>query len=217
MSRSHGRRPVKDPATGGLKLVTRKSPPRKDYAFRRLERSVPREEWLAACQASSNEKVQTFLRNLTDPFDRKKSLPQLASEAGLTYAQVLVLIREYHIDQGFLAMSKHVPRVMEDVAIDAQSTMVPCPTCQGESQLRTFDQKTGAVNGSKPCWCCDGTGKLRKVGDPDARKLMFKSLKLVNDGPLFAQQIVNAGGAALEDAVGKVGDVLDVTPGRTTP
>jgi hypothetical protein len=211
MSGRNGTKTVTDPVTGIVKAVPRKSEPRKNIVFRRLESSVPRAEWLAAFDASGDERAQNLMMRMMDPTIGKRTLPQLAKEVGLTYPQVLKLITQYRLDQGLLRMSAHVPQVLDDVGVDAQSKLVPCPTCQGDKVLRTMDRKTGEVLDEKPCWCCDGTGKLRKVGDNDARKLMFESLKLTgNKSPLVAQQFINAGGQSPEDALETVSQVLNV-------
>jgi hypothetical protein len=217
VSGRNGTKTITDPVTGIVKAVPRKSEPRKNVVFRRLEASVPRDEWAAAFEAaSSDERVQNLLGRFLDPSIGKRSLPQLAKEVGLTYPQVLKLITQYRLDQGLLKMSAHVPKVLDDIGIDAQSTQVPCPTCQGEKVLRTIDRKTGEVTDERACWCCDGTGKLRKVGDADSRKLMFETLQLTGRrGPLVAQQFINAGGQSPEDALETVSQVLDVKV--TTP
>jgi hypothetical protein len=209
---------VTDPSTGETRLTKRLSPPRKDKVFRRLEASVPREEWLASCEASSDERAQALLARLLDPSCRKHSLPQLAKEVGLTYPQVLKLVTNYRLDQGLLRMSAHVPQVLEDVAIDSESKLIACPACQGSGQLETVDRKTGEITDTKACWSCDATGKLRKVGDADSRKLMLETLGLTGRrGPMIAQQFINAGGQSVEDALDTVASVLDVKAEVPTP
>lgn len=206
-----GRKAVKDPSTGELKMVPRKSPPRKDIVFRRLEQSVPREEWLQALETSGDERANHLMMRMMDPAFSKHSLPKLARDVGLTYPQVLKLITQHRLDQGLLRMSAHVPQVLEDVAVDAQSTLVPCPACQGKKVLREMDRKTGEVLSEKTCWSCDGKGKLRKIGDADSRKLMLDTLGLTGrKGPLIAQQFVNAGGQTVEDTLDQAAQVLDV-------
>lgn len=221
-----GRKAVKDPSTGELKMVPRKSPPRKDIVFRRLEQSVPREEWLQALETSGDERAQHLMMRMMDPAFAKHSLPKLARDVGLTYPQVFKLITQHRLDQGLLRMSAHVPQVLEDVAVDAQSTMVPCPGCQGSGVLHdrvmdTDDSGQPIIDPTtkKPlmktveskCWSCDGVGKLRKIGDADSRKLMFDTLQLTGrKGPLIAQQFVNAGGQTVEDTLDQASQVLDV-------
>jgi hypothetical protein len=212
MSGRNGTKTRTDPETGIVKTVPRKTPPRKDTAFRRLEAAIPREEWIAAFEAGSeDERVLNLLGRFLDPTIGRRTLPQLCKEVGLTYPQVLKLITRHRLDQGILRMSAHVPQVLDDVGVDAKSKLVACPTCQGEKVIRTISPKTGCVVDEKQCWCCDGTGKMRKVGDVDARKLMFETLQLTGRrGPLVAQQFISAGGQTPEDALDQVSSVLDV-------
>jgi hypothetical protein len=199
---------TKPDENGNRKLVKRLSPPRKDKIFRRLEKSLSREELQLAVAASPNEKAELLLLHMTDPALRTMSLPTMAKRCGLRYADVLKLIRDYRLDQGLLKMTEHVPRVMEDIAVDAQSQVVKCPSCSGMGELWKYDKEENPIEGSnKVCVTCDGTGKLRKIGDADARKLMFETLKLTGQrGPLVAQQF-NMGSA------GSVEDVVDVVEG----
>lgn len=222
-----------DPLTGELKLAKRLSPPRKDVVFRRLEKSISKEEWEVIFGSSHDERFQVLFRMFLDPAN-KSSLPVLAKQVGLTYPQVLKAITQHRIDQGLLRMSEHVPQVLEDVAIDAQSRTVTCPTCRGkvridglsvtpvtetytdpQTKVRTVRQKLDD-NGCPEwelCLTCDGSGTLRKIGDPDARKLLFDTLKLTGQkGPLVAQQFNMPGGTAPDEAVETVSQVLDAVP-----
>jgi hypothetical protein len=236
MSRSNPKA-VRDATTGETKLVKRLSPPRKDKVFRRLEASVPREEWLAACESSTDERATMLLARLMDPAYRKHSLPTLAKEVGLTYPQVLKMVTQHRLDQGLLRMSAHVPQVLEDVAIDSLSKDVTCGACRGfkvddvavvavtEGVLDPETKRTVIVqkldDEGRPVWerclVCDGAGTLRKVGDKAARELMFETLQLTGKrGPMIAQQFINAGGQSVEDALDTVASVLDVKAGVPT-
>lgn len=228
MSRSATKR---DPATGELKLATRLSPPRKDTVFRRLEASLSKEEWEVVLGGQTDERFQFLWRQFCTP-GNKASLPVLAKQAGLTYPQVLKAITQHRIDQGLLRMSSHVPQVLEDVAVDSQSRTVTCPTCRNKVRIEglsvtavmeTFVEPETKAKGLRQklddegrpewelCLTCDGAGTLRKTGDPDARKLMFETLKLTGQkGPLVAQQFNMPGGTTPDQAVEDVSQVLDV-------
>jgi hypothetical protein len=216
---------------GDCKLVPRKSPPRKDKIFRRLEATVPREELLSAlAAASSDQRARTLFEMMLDPAFRTHSLPKLAKDVGLRYTDVLKLVRDYKLDQGLLAMASHLPQVMEDVAIDAKSKMVKCPACKGDGRIVVTEQiedpesekkrvivvpkldENGAVV-TEHCFTCDGEGKLRQTGDSDARKLLFESMKLTGQrAPLVAQQFNLGAAGTMEDDVERVQDALTVKP-----
>lgn len=220
-----GRRAVKDKETGEMKLVPLKGPPRTDKIFRRLEASIPRDELIAAMDSTPDERANQLLLRLLDPAFRKHSLPKLAKDVGLTYPQVLHYITKYRLDQGLLQMSAHVPRVMEDVAIDSKSKEVTCPNCEGSKVIAhteiVDDEKGKKVvvqkldDEGRPMWkkclVCDGAGTIRQVGDADSRKLLFETLKLTGQrGPLVAIQNNTGGAGTMEDTMAQVRDVLDV-------
>lgn len=230
----NGRKVVKDPATGETRLVARKSPPRQDKVFRRLEASVPREEWIAALGTSGDERAIHLMERMLDPNLGRASLPRLAADVGLTYAQALQIITKHRLGQGLLRMSSHVPQVLEDVAVDSKSREVTCGACRGykvdgiavvavtetvddpETKRKIVRQKLD--DDARPMWerclVCDGVGTLRKVGDADARKLLFETMKLTGrNAPLVVQQF-NAAGASMEDAVASVADAIDITPAK---
>lgn len=230
----NGRKVVKDPETGKMRIVARKQPPRRDKVFRRLEASVPRDEWIQALGTSGDERAIHLMERMLDPNLGRASLPRLAADVGLTYAQALQIITKHRLGQGLLRMSAHVPQVLEDVAVDSKSREVTCGSCRGykvggiavvaiTESVHDPDTKRNVVvqkldDEGRPMWerclTCDGTGTLRKVGDADARKLLFETMKLTGrNAPLVVQQF-NAAGASMEDAVASVADAIDVTPAK---
>jgi hypothetical protein len=221
-----GRKVIRDPQTGELKVVPRKGLPREDTVFRRLERSLPRDELMQIFDSSADERFHQLFMFMSDPYIGKKSLPQLAKECGLSYAQVLQAITRGRLDQGMLRMSAHVPQVMEDVAIDAKSKVVTCANCEGAKVIAVTEiveeegkrpqvvQKLDDEGRPmwKKCLVCDGVGKLRQVGDKASREILFETMRLTGGrgGP---QVQVNVGaGQAMEDTVASVREVLDVQP-----
>lgn len=220
----NGKKPIRDPQTGELKLAPRKGLPRTDTVFRRLEKSLSREELEEIMASAPDERAQQLFRMLADPHIGKKSLPQLAKECGMTYPQVLQLITRHRMDQGMLRMTQHVPQVMEDVAIDAKSKEVTCPNCEGAKQIAVteiVDDEKGkkiivqkldeeGVPVWKKCLVCDGAGIVRQVGDENSRKLLFESLRLTGRGSGQMVQVNVGGAAAMEDTMASVRNVLDV-------
>ena len=208
----------------------RHSPPRKDVVFRRLEASVPREQMATILETSGDTRAAELCRLLLspEPLNRRCSLPELARRAGMSYADVLRAVTVYRVDEGLLRMSAHVPEVLEDVAVDAKSKLVVCPECKGDGfrakevipapdHSEDGDGEDGAQDSlhdsvvAVPCFVCDGTGKLRKAGDTDARKLMFETLGLTNKSRgSFVN--VNVGAAAIpsvEDEMTRATKILE--------
>ena len=203
-----GKKTIKDKETGEWKVVPRKGAPRNDTYFRRLEDSIPRDEMLEVLDASADERAHHLMLRMLDPVIGKRSLPQLAKEVGLSYAQVLQLITRHNVEQGVLRMAKHAPQVLEDVAIDSQSKEVKCGQCKGTGEIVENDSKGSDTH--ETCFVCDGTGTLRKVGDEASRKLMFETLKLTGRGTGPQVQVNVSNSATMEDTIASVRDVLDV-------
>src|SRR4029077_10795513 len=214
----------RDPDTGESILVPR-GRARTDVLFRRLGESMEEEEFTDILQSTADPRAKRLLELLVSPKHMKWSLPRLAMEAGLSYEDVVLMIRNRNLGTGIIRMSSHAPDVMEDVAIDARSREVACPKCRGDKMvpkvIEETDEKTGKVTFAQAvdptdghlvfekCLACDGAGIIRQIGDADSRKLMFETLKLTGrTAPLVVQQFNQAG--SMEDAVASAHDVLDV-------
>jgi DnaJ-class molecular chaperone len=107
-------------------------------------------------------------------------------------------------------MSKHMPKVLEDTAIDAKSRFDVCRTCRGTGEI---------IDGKKDtyvkCWKCSGKGKIRKPGDTDARKLVFESAGLTNKSRPAVNVNVGAGAGAVppvESDMQGIDRILDIQP-----
>lgn len=220
-----------DPATGERKLVNRKQHPKDDMIFRRLEHSMPRDEMAYIMECASDERAQRLMKVMVDPRYRKRTLPWMARECGLNYMDIVLLIKNHHIGDGTVRMSRHVPQAMEDVAVDSLSKQVTCGNCKGhledgvasvpvteivedEKSKRSVVMHKLDPDGApmwERCLVCDGVGTLRKVGDAKSRELLFETMGLTGrKGPLVVQQFNQGGGASMEDTVASARDVLDV-------
>lgn len=219
-----------DPDTGERKLVNQKQRPNGDRIFRRLEQSMPREEMAYIMECADDERAQRLMKTMLDPRFRKRTLPWMARECGLSYMDVVMLIKNHHLGDGTVRASRHMPQVMEDVAVDSLSKQVTCGSCRGhmidgvasvpvtedvvdEETKRLVRQQTldsAGVPQWEKCLVCDGVGTLRKIGDAKARELLFEQMGLTGKrGPLVVQQFNQAGGS-MEDAVASTQGALDV-------
>src|SRR6185436_18223102 len=76
------------------------------------------------------------------------------------------------------------PKVAEDIVEDGRSTQVCCLRCDGfgiierRADLNDRGEAVEALN--KTCPTCDGSGSVRKPGDPESRKLQFKATGIVD-------------------------------------
>lgn len=149
---------------------------RKDPTFKRLERSVPREEMVQLLQSSGDDRVMKLVECLlsSNPDMMKRSLASIASVCRLTQADLIRELSRARVQEGVLRMSKHIPKVLEDTAIDAKSRFEVCENCLGTGDM--MDRENEPVK----CVHCNGKGKIRKPGNTEARKLVFEAAGLTN-------------------------------------
>jgi hypothetical protein len=178
-------------------------------ALRRISRSVPAADFQAVLDKSSDPRASHLLGMLLAPEYSHLSLPAMCEKAGLYYDEVLLMLTRGRVGDGIEKMSRHAPKVFDDIGVDAESTMITCPECKGTS-IRTVGRGKNAEE--LECWTCSGTGKLRKVGDVDARKLMMESLGLTNKnkGASIQVNVGNTGVRTVEDDLELTGEVIDV-------
>lgn len=131
---------------------------------------------------------------MTPTFGKQPSISALCRKLNISLVDIVNLMKNYHIAEGTARMMRHLPKVMDDVGIDAQSSTKPCPRCDGQGIIKdeSADEEAGTVKLTRQCPECKGTMVQRVVGDKHARDLMFETAKLTNQrGPLVAQQFNN--------------------------
>lgn len=133
---------------------------------------------------------------LNDSVFKGHSLKNLASDAGLSLPDMALLYREMILRKGVKAMFAHIPRILEDAAVEAQAGQDVCSICE----------KAGAISPS--CLRCGGTGRVRTKADKDARNFVGEVAGLTGKTPLLQvnndnrRQTVQIGGLdAFEEMV----------------
>lgn len=101
---------------------------------------------------------------LLDPAYRGFSLPKLAERVGMNQKDLLSNFRRYQLDRAVVTISRHLPEIAEQMALDARSQWVSCSRCDG---LKTIEN-------DHLCPECDGTGEIRQPGDSHAQMLCLK-------------------------------------------
>lgn len=174
------------PRTGTLRV---------QRAWENFEESVGgRERLLEALQYSTDENGQRLLAHLEDPRADKLGLRKLCADSRVSFPQLYAIFKDAakakaHAE-ALIVQSDYLPSIMADTCKDALSRSGPCPFCEGSGQRR--NDRGEAVH----CYTCDGTGKLRKPGNAESRKLVFESAGLTGKrGPLVAVQQNNWQGA----------------------
>ena len=186
-----------------------------------LRALVSEEEY--ACPTTPEARLLAYLESREHIGD---SLTLLMRNAGLTLNEIVDMTRNYDIATGVLRASAHVPDVLEDIAVDAKSRLVTCPTCKGEGvALDVGDEATrlivesdpelAAIVGKDVCGTCDGVGELRKLGSTDARKILLETMGVINRKTPAVQidnrkqTINNVQVSAPEDVASRVRALLD--------
>lgn len=160
-------------------------------AIEKLEKILPREELVTVLEVQGDEKFEHLLNLMFDPLYRKHKLPALCRRAGLQFGDLIDAFRKAKCDEGIINMARHVPEVLEDVAIDAKSKQVPCEVCKA-----TGISQTSMEGLPENCKRCDGKGEYRVPGDASARKLVFDAMGLTGkSGPLIDMRSINVTGA----------------------
>jgi hypothetical protein len=187
----------------------------RDIPALRFWNNIDRDEFEWAL--GGNDKYASFLRALYDPHYSRCSFPTLLRKFNISLHEAQMLYTDHMRLWGLLQMSNHLPEIMEDVAEDALSHIQACPRCDGEKVVESTHSQEKVT---KPCPECNGSDKVRLIGDSHARDLVFECMKLIRQrqGPLVTiqQQNIGANGgldSRLEDLL-KAGQAIALGPPR---
>jgi len=143
--------------------MKRLSPPRKQSLFRQIEASTGSEEIANSLIASGDPRASRLFEMMLDPAYARLSFAQLCSRVGLSAGDVLRIWCQQHLATGIMRSARHLPEIMENLALAAVGQTGKCAKCAGE----------GTISGSTCTDCC-GTGEFRIRGDIGALRLMFE-------------------------------------------
>lgn len=216
MKKSRRRKPSKEPLHDHQGRVIPRDP-LKDEALQRFINNVDEDALRVALEEAKDPKYQTFLRARMDPHYKNVSFMTMCRKFDISIADIDDLYRKSQIHVGMIRSSNHIPKLMEDIAIDAESRMAYCTRCDGTGTVREvqeYDERGGSGasssrseddaerGGDRVCPMCKGTREVRIAGDRTARDLVYESIGLIGKkGPLVAIQ-TNIG------IDGELGDIL---------
>jgi hypothetical protein len=131
-----------------------------------------------------------------------KNISTLAAAIGLPYKRLVQVYKDMKTSEGLIAVAQRIPKVMEDIAQDAESKEVTCTSCEGSGQIVIKKDEQGLLVETKKCLPCEGRGLQVKAGDPVARKQVLEMMELTGKQPIWApnSQIVSLGDS-LEDTL----------------
>jgi len=152
------------------------------------------------CALNENDKYTDFLSALCSAEYAHMAPATIMRKFGVTLHDMQMLYRDYRRNQGLIAMSDRLPKIMTDVAIDAETREMTCPRCEGDGIVYTQAMdEDGKKSDPQPKTCpeCEGAKVVRKIGDKHARDLVFESMALTNQKvPLVAIQNNQFSGSA---------------------
>ena len=138
----------------------------------------------------------------------RRNIFTLAMDIGVPYRRVVECYRDMKRMEGVVAVAMRLPKVMEDVAADAESKEVTCAQCFGyghitiEPAVPAKDDQPAKAAVTRLCIPCEGRGRVVKSGDPVARKQVLDIMELTGKAPIWAPgSNILATGESLEDTL----------------
>lgn len=194
--------------------------PRHDKSFQIIDKFCTRPELAEVLGVSDDGRVVRLVDYLlsTNKGIQRRSLAKLAQMCDLSYAELLKAMSNARVAEGLLRMGKHIPEVMEDVAVDAKSKQVPCRDCKGTGEV-IARRTRGQANTYKTCWACQGSGTIRQIGNAHARDLVYETIGMTNrKSPLFNVNVGVGSGVlpSTESEMGAIDKVLQLQPVNKT-
>lgn len=155
--------------------------------MRTFYESVPAKAFKEALDLSRDLKFEKLLALMSDPARAKDSFGNLCRLADITLNDLHDFWRNHQLHAGMIQMMNHVPKIMVDVAIDAESRNSACTRCDGVGRVIDISPINSKAT-ERLCPVCGGTKEMRVVGDPRARDLIFESIGLTGKHQVVAIQ-----------------------------
>lgn len=200
-------------------MVKRKWKKRPPAEIARLNKTLPRLELATALEMTGGIDEMALGKLLRSQGESAgKNISTLAAQLGLPYKRVVECYRDMKRLEGVVAVAQRLPKVMEDVALDAESKQLTCPSCEGTGKVVIKMDKEGLPVESKRCIPCEGLGVITKPGDAVARKQVLEMMELTGKAPIWApgSQIL-ALNESLEDTLRNVRKGGSDGPDRVAP
>lgn len=177
--------------------------------IRRLNKVLPRLELATALEIAGGDDELALAKLLRSTGESSlRRISTLAADIGIPFRRVVECYRDAKRLEGIVAVANRLPKVMEDVATDAESKLVTCAQCEGSGLIIIKPQK-GEVGDPdfeaavfKKCIPCEGQGTVIKSGDATARKQVLEIMELTGKAPIWAPgSNILVPGESLEDTL----------------
>jgi len=136
-----------------------------------------------ALASARDERFRVFLERLSSPLCKRWSLATIAKTCEISLPEWAEFWQKATVQRALAKAQDALPNLADDLIEDARSRIVGCERCGGRGTLKAecpvcANQVTDCphCNGKgivESCPDCDGTGKQRKPGDVDARRMLL--------------------------------------------
>lgn len=184
----------------------------------RLNKVLPRLELATALEIAGGEDELALAKLLRSSGDSSRmNISTLARNIGIPYPRVVEHYRNMKRMEGVVAVAMRLPKVMEDVAADAESKEVTCTQCEGSGRITIKKDDQSLPVETKLCIPCEGRGRVVKSGDAVARKQVLEIMELTGKAPIWAPgSNILVPGESLEDTLRAVRQRKEAANGPVT-
>ena len=180
------------------------SVPSHDIPVKQFFATVDREklEWFL----SENDKYEGFLAALKSEQYAAFSFARIMAMHHVTLHELNTIYQDGNRAIGLFSMAGHLPKIMEDVAVSAESKDVCCPRCDGDGIVPVSTRDEDGNLKTKTCPDCKGNKVVIQTGDKHSIDVVFETMKLTGiKGPMVAIQnnqfALAKGGAGLDSSM----------------
>jgi len=150
----------------------------KDKPVQTFLDTVPGQEFHEALLLSTDEKFERLGRSMLDPRRARESFAKKLIDAKLTLPELYEFWHKHQLHIGLIQIMNRVPKIMTDVATDAESRLTACSRCDGTGKVNDAIPGSDQEPIVRVCPACEGTRQMRVIGDKAARDLVFESIGL---------------------------------------
>lgn len=149
----------------------------------KMEPKGVREDLSLLLRMSSEPKFRALAQMASDETFKAMAFTTLMEKLDISYVALTHEYKELKKAEGFVRAGAHIPRLMEEAAVQAGEHEEMCRACRGTGRVNPT--KALAEGESAPeCVTCMGTGRVVVAGDLDRLKLVFDTFGLTAKGGL---------------------------------
>lgn len=170
-----------------------------------------------ALAAASDDRFQEFLARVNHPMYRKFSLATVAKKCDISLPQFAEFWQKAQKMRALAMAQEGIVSFIPDMVSEAHTQDQACDRCDGWGFVYTEETVPGtkAVDPDDPaskriraCPACKGTGRAKKAGNAESRKMLLEVTGMAGRGGGSSVKLVqNFGGSTMESAVDKMNRV----------